>query len=112
VTRLEWLTYDRFAPRVGEVFEVGVGAGPTVCMVLSDASESAEPGGRGPEGQERLQFSLVFRGPATPALPQGTYRLTHPELGELAMFLVPLGPDPRGDGPGDAQGMRYEAVFA
>jgi hypothetical protein len=33
-------------------------------------------------------------------LAQGTYRLSHPQLGEFELFLVPLGPD------------RYEAAFA
>jgi hypothetical protein len=39
-----------------------------------------------------------------PVLPQGIQRLSHAELGELDLFLVPIGPD--------AQGMRYEAAFA
>jgi hypothetical protein len=38
-------------------------------------------------------------------MPQGTYSLGHAELGDLELFLVPLGPD------GDAR-MRYEAAFA
>jgi hypothetical protein len=37
-------------------------------------------------------------------LAQGTYRLSHPQLGELELFLVPLGPA--------AEGMQYEAAFA
>ena len=45
-----------------------------------------------------------IRGPATPLLPQGTYDLEHAELGELSLFLVPLG------SVGDE--MRYEAAFA
>ena len=49
------------------------------------------------------QFSLVFRGPMTPALPQGIHELEHATLGKLQLFLVPLGPDD--------SGMRYEAVF-
>ena len=53
---------------------------------------------------ERRQFSLLFRGPVDPFLSQGTYRLDHAELGALDIFLVPIGPD--------AEGMRYEAVFA
>jgi len=37
-------------------------------------------------------------------LPQATYTLEHTELGELDIFLVPVGPD----GGGRQQ---YEAVF-
>jgi len=105
VAGIEWLTYDLFAPRVGDAFEVGVAGGSrSVPMVLADASEGSEPGGAGPEGQRRQQFSLVFRGAAAPVLPQGTYRVTHPDLGDLDIFLVPIGPD--------ADGMQYEAAFA
>jgi hypothetical protein len=104
VTGIAWLTYDLFAHRVGEPFDVGLGGDATVGMVLAEATESQVPGGRGPEGQERRQFSLVFRGTTTPGLPQGTYRVEHAELGDLDLFLVPIGPD--------AEGMRYEAAFA
>jgi hypothetical protein len=104
VTRLDWLTYDHFARRAGERFDVAVTDGPALAMVLAEATESTEAGGRGPDGQERRQFSLVFRGPAEPVLRQGSYGLSHQELGELELFLVPIGPD--------AEGMRYEAAFA
>lgn len=105
MAEIEWLTFDMFAPRVGETFDVSVGESRTsVPMVLVDATESSEPGGTGPDGQQRLQFSLVFRDAQRAVLPQGTYRLTHAELGVLDVFLVPIGPD--------AEGMQYEAVFA
>lgn len=104
MTRIEWLTYDHFAPRVGDAFALAADGGAPLELRLSDATQSAEPGGPGPEGQERAQFSLLFHGPADGALAQGTYRLTHEELGELDLFLVPLGPD--------GAGMRYEAAFA
>ena len=102
--KLDWLTYDHFAPRVGESFDVTVGAGPGLVLELAEATEGREPGGLGPDGQQRRQFSLVFRGTATTILPQHTYQLTHSDLGGLELFLVPLGPD--------AEGMRYEAAFA
>ena len=54
-------------------------------------------------GAQREPYSLVFRGPATPVLEQGIVPLIHPKLGEIDLFLVPIGPD--------AQGMCYEAVF-
>ena len=46
-------------------------------------------------------FSLLFRGPIAPVLPQRIYRLDHDTLGSMEIFLVPLGPD--------GQGMQYEA---
>ena len=104
MTGIEWLTYDVFAGRVGDTFTMDLGAGRTQPVVLAEATQSSEAGGRGPDGQSRLQFSLVFHGPATPTLPQSIYRLVHEELGELDLFLVPIGPD--------ADAMRYEAAFA
>ena len=100
---LRWLTVDLFSGRVGESFEVRTDGGDPLPVELVEATESALPGGSGPGGQQRRQFSLVFRGPAGPVLPQDTYRLDHDELGELDLFLVPIGPD--------AAGMRYEAAF-
>jgi hypothetical protein len=104
VTRSDWLTHDLFAPHVGDRFDVRLGEDRTLPLDLVETTESTEPGGRGPDGQTRLQFSLVFRGPAAPALPQATYGLSHAELGELELFLVPSG--------ADADGVQYEAAFA
>jgi hypothetical protein len=104
VTRIEWLTHEHFAPLVGEEFVVTVGAGADVAMELTEATVSTQPGGRGPEGLERAQFSLVFRGPAAPVLPQATYPVAHEALGDQELFLVPIGTD--------GAGTRYEAVFA
>ena len=47
-------------------------------------------------------FSLLFVHP-TLVLPQATQILTHPQLGAMEVFLVPVQPD--------ARGRLYEAVF-
>ena len=101
MAELEWLTHADFADRVGDRFEV-----PDAGLVLrlEAATESAVPGGPDPQGRTRNQFSLVFTGPIDTILSQGTVSLVHRELGELGLFLVPLGP--RGDV------MQYEAAFA
>jgi Domain of unknown function (DUF6916) len=52
-------------------------------------------------GMER--FSAVFMGPLEIFLPQQTYRLSHPDMGEFDIFLVALGQEP--------EGFRYEAVY-
>jgi hypothetical protein len=100
---LEWLTYDDFAGRVGESFEVALGDA-VLPLELIEATVSPEAGGRGPGGEERQQFSLLFRGPLDTALPQGSHRLRPSGGADLELFLVPLGPD--------GFGMRYEAAFA
>lgn len=99
---IEWLTFEHFAGREGESFAVRLVDGSDAPLTLDEAVEGTEAGGRGPEGQERRQFSLIFRG--TAALAQGTHALAHPELGGLELFLVPIGRE------GDET--RYEAAFA
>lgn len=100
---LRWLTHGDFAPHLGDRFEVGTDEG-TLPVELVEAIESSRPGGDGPNGETRLQFSLLFQGPTTPQLDQSMHRVSHPELGDLDLFLVPIGP--HGDGMG------YEAAFA
>jgi hypothetical protein len=104
VAELDWLTFDLFGGRVGEGFDLHLTDDVVIPLELAAATESSEPGGRGPDGQERLQFSLVFTGAGETPLQQGTYRLAHADLGELDLFLVPLGPE--------SGQMRYEAAFA
>jgi hypothetical protein len=90
------LTVESFTGRVQETFTL---AGPAAALklVLAEVEELGQ-------SQNRKAFSLRFLGPPQPILPQATYRLEHPAMGALEIFLVPLGPR---DG-----GMRYEAVFA
>ena len=57
-----------------------------------------------PEFETRRGFSLIFRGPKEPVLEQQMHPLNHARLGELPVFLVPIGPD--------VKGIRYEAVFS
>lgn len=99
---LPWFRCDDFIDVVGQDFDVVAGDGQVLRLV--QATEGGEAAGPGPEGQVRQQFSLVFLGTVNPMLTQGTYRLSHPRLGELELFLVPLGPMP--------DGMQYEAAFA
>jgi hypothetical protein len=94
------LTVDDFAATVGTRYATDAGpAGPTELeLVSADAVGDAGP------GVPRAPFSLVFLGPPDHPLGQGTHALQHPALGELEIFLVPIAPD--------ADGRRYEAVFA
>lgn len=92
------LTVETFRHRVGEGFVAGDG-GPALELVevTDHADRGAVPGGRRP-------FALLFRGPSEAPLGQGVHPLRHPELGELPLFLVPVGAGP--------DGVRYEAVFS
>ena len=51
----------------------------------------------------RKSFSIVFRGAKEKIWPQGMYKIEHPRLGGMQIFLVPIGPD--------NAGLCYEAVF-
>jgi hypothetical protein len=97
---LESFTRAMFAGRLGENFQVTPREGPPVELQLIEVS-TGSAGDVGPGRRE--PFSLTFRGPRLPALPQQTYPMSHPTLGAFDLFIVPLGPD--------QQGMLYEAVF-
>ena len=53
---------------------------------------------------DRDVFSVIFRGDNDRVLQQQIYRISNDTLGEMDLFIVPIGPD--------EQGMRYEAVFS
>jgi hypothetical protein len=93
------LTLADFSGRVGETFRfTSPGAGFELTLAeVTDLSRPEAP------GRGRKPFSLIFRGPVRPVLAQRIWPLEHLELGQLEIFLVPIGPD--------AQGMRYEAIF-
>ena len=93
----ELLTLDDFAPRVGDRFAVRAEGGDDLALELVQAR------GLGPGYEQREAFSLLFRGPADPALPQATYRLAHDGLGDLDIFIVPVGEG--------QDGRDYEAIF-
>lgn len=53
---------------------------------------------------EHETFSVLFRGDSNTVLAQQIYRIKHDTLGDMELFIVPVGPD--------EEGMCYEAVFA
>jgi hypothetical protein len=101
MTDLGTLHHDQLAALLNQTFTIDVGDGFKVEATLVEVQARGQPLGHGDEG--RQPFSAVFRGPEAPVLPQRIYALTNPALGELHLFLVPIGPDD--------QGLRYEAVF-
>jgi hypothetical protein len=50
-----------------------------------------------------VNFSLLFRGPLQPLLPQRIYPVEHERLGRFDLFIVPV--------RRDTHGLYYEAVF-
>jgi hypothetical protein len=88
------LTVDDFAPHLHTRFRVLEPEGFELELAEVEDRSNAQ----------LEQFSLVFTGAPSPWLPQGVYRLAHPQMQECELFLVPVGPD--------AAGMRYQAVFS
>jgi hypothetical protein len=84
-----------FAECLHTNFEVCAAGGP-VPLELAEVNQ----GNFSPRVEN---FSLIFRGPMSPFFPQGMYRLNHQKLGEIDIFLVPMGPN--------RAAMEYEAVF-
>ena len=91
---------ESFSEHLNTKFSVKVDSAEPVELELVDlVVRKSEPNEQA--GMER--FSTFFYGPANFFLPQQTYDMTHPEMGELQIFLVPVALDERG--------YRYEAVF-
>jgi hypothetical protein len=98
---LEKLQLADFEPLVGQQFRI-VFVERTEILTLTEATAKKHIPGSGP----RAAFSLIFDGSSTDIyLPQAIYPLDHADLGRLELFLVAIGPGPRG-GP-----CRYQAIF-
>lgn len=91
-------TLARFEPLVGSRFTLRLDAAAALParLIEARAGRHGAPGGQAP-------FSLTFEGPSEPALPQRIYRLEHPQLDAIDLFLVPVARS--------ATGLHYEAVF-
>jgi hypothetical protein len=96
---LEPLTIETFTPHVGTSFRLVLGEAGAQQLTLS----AVEALSAASAAERRTPFSLTFHTAKRGALPQAIYRLEHPSLSALELFLVPLGPDEKG--------MRYEAIF-
>ena len=94
------LVFEDFQDRVGDVFAIDEDGVPPLALTLAEATPlPARYGGEG----ARPPFSLFFSGPLEHALSQRLYRLRNAALGEITIFLVPIGKD--------AQGFSYQALF-
>lgn len=94
------LSRQRFADYLGTEFTVVVGGNQRVSLTLVEV----KPLGTRETGALSIEsYSLLFEGPTAPMLPQSSFQFVHPYLGELVIFIIPLGPR--------SGIMRYEAVF-
>ena len=93
---LEEFTYDTFARHLHTQFQVAYGAAHSAVAELIEACERPAP-------QGYKAYSIVFRGPPAPLLPQGMRRFKHDAIGTFDLFTVPIRQD--------QHSVYYEAVF-
>jgi hypothetical protein len=89
------LRRSHFAPLAGERFEFEQEVFDKVGATLA----SATPLARAADGER--SFRLLFEADAGKHLAQGSWRVTHPALGTVVMFVS----------PNDAEGRVAEAIF-
>jgi hypothetical protein len=89
---------ERFSPLVGERFDLQLDDGGACSAALVEAKALPAPAFQG-----RQPFALLFEGPLQPLLPQRIYRVSHPRLDAMDIFLVPVGRT--------ASTTQYEAIF-
>ncbi len=108
---LDKLTSADFAPLLHETFRLSPGPwgqphdpavhGEALALELIEVADLGAASAS--DSARRQPFSLIFRAPGPGFLPQRIYSLEHAALGQLDLFLVPIGPD--------QNGMRYQAIF-
>ena len=97
---LSILSYHDFSGYLNQLFAINFGNDVVLQAELVEATELT-----GYTPLERKPFSIIFRTlQKNEYFQQGTFTVTHPEKGEIALFLVPKG--------FDKVGMNYEAVFS
>jgi len=96
LTPLDQLDAKVFREQLNTKFKVMLGGAPVLLELVEVAERDSSP-------QMEL-FSLHFRGPGAPRLPQQVHRLEHEKLGAFEIFLTAID-------PGQEPGMLYESVF-
>jgi hypothetical protein len=92
----ELLTKEAFAENLNTKFRIPFDSSRAAELELIEVMEARST-------SRQQQFSVFFRGPLEYRLPQGTYHMEHEKMGEIDIFIVPVGREP--------EGFRYEAVF-
>lgn len=96
---MKLLMVEDFQPHVGTVFmgKISEGEVPFMLVEARALRDSAAP------FEARIPFSLLFRNEAVLLFPQQTYTVQHPEMGDMAIFMVPIARE--------SAGFLYQAVF-
>jgi hypothetical protein len=90
------LTHETFSRNANTEFRVVIDENTSVPLELTNVSElKLYP--------QQEEFALEFRGPLNMFLDQGVRNLSHDQIGEFELFIVPIKQDERG--------FYYEAIF-
>ena len=100
MTDLSTITLEDFELCLGQTFRVKSEDADSLELELTVVKTLAN---NDPPAGFRQPFSLLFCGPLEPTLTQQLLQLDNSTLGELLLFLVPIGPD--------ENGMLYDATF-
>lgn len=92
------LTIEDFKTLVNDTFVFPIENQEKLALTLIEVNSLTKhmEGGREP-------FSLIFKGPENPQIPQGTYVLRHDRFEDLRLFLVPVS--------NKDSGIVYESLF-
>lgn len=93
LSQMHCSTFETLKDKTFQVFTEG---GEQLHLQLEQVDEHGQ-------SKQLEQFSLIFRGPQSQSLPQGTYQIQHRQLGRFSLFLVPTG-EP-------TTNMYYQAAF-
>lgn len=100
MTDLSTITLEDFEPCLGQTFHVPLENADGIELELIQVKPL---GAADSKAQVRQSFSLLFRGPLQPMVGQQVLKFENSTLGELELFLVPIGPDD--------VGMLYDVTF-
>jgi hypothetical protein len=92
--------FEDFKDRVGSTFTLSEQGFSAKALTLEGAILLPVRNGA---ATMRPSFSLIFIGGGRQVLPQKLYELSHPIMGQVTLFLVPVGKDERG--------IQYQALF-
>ena len=96
---MQFLTFESFSPHLNSTFTLGLGESSLDLTLTEAAKQPVRPF----PGMMREPFSLIFRSTTPVVLPQRIYPIKHESMGQLDIFIVPIGRDVRG--------IVYQAVF-
>jgi hypothetical protein len=93
---IDRLNSTSFSEQLNTIFRVEVPEAGALPLELIEVKEYAY-------NPEVEQFILIFRGPKSPWFDQKIHTLRHDVLGNLDLFIGPMGPD--------ELGMKYQVVI-